>query len=72
MTYGFKLRRLLAFTFSVVILVFTTSRNELIALIDILPIAMYNGSKGSQRKYFFYIFYPAHLLILFIIWRAVF
>lgn len=71
-TYGFKLRRLLAFTFSVVILVFTTSRTELIALIDILPIAMYNGSKGPQRKYFFYVFYPAHLLILFIIWRAVF
>lgn len=32
-----------------------------------VPIAFYNGKKGKSVKYFFYIFYPAHLLILFII-----
>lgn len=29
-----------------------------------LPILLYDGSRGKQPKYFFYIFYPAHLLIL--------
>lgn len=33
-----------------------------------IPIAMYNGQSGSKKwKWFFYIFYPAHLLILFLI-----
>lgn len=35
-----------------------------------IPIAMYNGCRGRKMKYFFYIFYPAHLLILFVISRC--
>lgn len=68
----FKLRRLVAFTLSVVILGVALNKVEFIALIDILPIALYNGSKGRQRKYFFYVFYPAHLLFLYIVWRMIF
>lgn len=29
-------------------------------------VKLYNGKRGRQNKYFFYIFYPAHLLLLYI------
>lgn len=37
------------------------------ASIAMFPIALYNGKKGPSLKYFFYIFYPVHLLILYLI-----
>ena len=40
---------------------------EMTALFAFLPILIYNGKRGSNVKWAFYIFYPAHLLILFAI-----
>ena len=34
------------------------------AIIAFIPINMYNGKRGLSMKYFFYIFYPAHLALL--------
>lgn len=45
---------------------------ELFAIPGFFLIRCYNGSKGKQSKYFFYIFYPAHLLVLFLIRKKLF
>lgn len=36
--------------------------------ISLVPIYLYNGQRGPSMKYFFYAFYPLHLLILYIIY----
>ena len=36
---------------------------NVLATFAMLPIAFYNGQKGKSKKYFFYVFYPAHLLL---------
>ena len=44
---------------------------ELPAIFAVIPVAFYNGQRGNMPKQFFYWFYPAHLLLLFILQRVI-
>lgn len=39
------------------------------AVFAFIPIAAYNGKRGLNLKYVFYIFYPAHLLLFYLLCR---
>lgn len=45
---------------------------EIYAVIGLALLPLYNGRRGPSMKWFFYVFYPAHLLILALIERLVF
>ncbi|MCI9336530.1 MAG: hypothetical protein HFH93_03135 [Lachnospiraceae bacterium] len=40
---------------------------ELPAFFALIPIALYNGRRGLKMKYIFYVFYPVHLLLLYVV-----
>lgn len=39
--------------------------SELCAPLGFIPICLYNGTRGLKMKYFFYLFYPIHILIIY-------
>lgn len=44
---------------------------ELPAVLAFLPIYFYNGHRGEQNKYFFYLYYPMHLLLFYTCYRLI-
>lgn len=66
-------QRLLAASFSCLCLCVSVGGLEIGAFLCLIPITFYNGQKGKATigKYFFYFFYPLHILSLFIVARMV-
>ncbi len=76
-----------AFGVAFVVLLYMTRRNpvmqttvgilatawELTAFLAFIPIRRYNGTKGKANlKYWFYVFYPLHLLALYGVWSILY
>lgn len=66
MMYLLCQRKMLAVTMTCLVLMFS-SFLEASAFLILLPVRFYNGERGWKLKWVFYAFYPAHLLILWII-----
>lgn len=56
--------RLAGFALAILWLGFMCGHTEWYAIVDLVPLCFYHGRQGHKMKYFFYIFYPAHLLII--------
>lgn len=66
MMYLLRQRKTLAVFTTCLVLMFSSSL-EISAFLVLLPIGTYNGKRGWNLKWVFYVFYPAHLLILWLI-----
>ena len=62
--YLFRKQREMAFALAVLALSVLCGSTEILALLMLYPLMKYNGTRGKNIKYVFYVFYPVHLLIL--------
>lgn len=62
--YVFYRTRVVACAMGLLVLI-SCFGNELPSLLAFPLLLLYNGRRGRGMKYFFYVFYPAHLLLLF-------
>lgn len=62
--YLFRQTKELGFILSILLLSVMSSSTEILALLMLVPLMKYDGTRGKNIKYVFYAFYPVHLLVL--------
>jgi hypothetical protein len=72
--YVFKKRRMvqvgaLAVMSVIYFMMYNDATNPWLMIAAAVPMLLYNGEKGRGMKWFFYVFYPAHIYLLYIIAR---
>lgn len=67
--YSFRENRMAQMGAGCVVLTIMNT-TEITSFLAMLPVVKYNGERGLRLKYFFYAFYPAHLLLLWLICLA--
>ena len=65
-------KRLQGYLAAIASLTFLFSPLEAFALFSVPLIVHYNNTKGKQVKYFFYVFYPLHLILLRLLYMLIF
>ena len=60
-------KEIITFLWDLFIIVKMINPYFLTAATSLLFISMYNGERGMKMKYFFYIFYPGHLFIFYLV-----
>lgn len=67
--YWFRKSRMMSFAMGCIVLT-AMSTIEATAFFALIPISKYNGKRGLKMKYFFYAFYPGHLLLIWLLCYA--
>lgn len=67
--YFFRKNRMASMTAGCTVLT-AMSLSEFSAFLTLIPVGKYNGARGLKMKYFFYVFYPAHLLLIWLVAAA--
>lgn len=63
-----KLPQLITLAVCLIFLCFSSWIGQVFALLTVPLIALYNGTRGKWKlKWFFYLFYPAHLVLIYLV-----
>ena len=66
--WGKKLPQLIALAVCLVFLCFSSWVGQIFALLAVPLLALYNGTRGKWKlKWFFYLFYPVHLVLIYFV-----
>jgi len=66
--WGKKLPQLIALAVCLVFLCFSSWVGQVFALLAVPLLALYNGTRGKWKlKWFFYLFYPVHLVLIYFV-----